>query len=161
MATPSPRSVRLVPVPLADKALLWDELQKYIAELTEFGTHRPVDGVFEYPWFDLYWTDAGRHPFWAYADGARTGFALVHCAERTEMAEFYSFEPFRRTGLALDFARQILRRFPGPWTLSEYRAHTAAVAFWHKVIADYPFAERVYVGGQGKERLEQTFVVPG
>jgi predicted acetyltransferase len=154
-------SVLLVPVPQVDKNLLWDELQKYIGELTQFGTHRPVDGVFEYPWFDLYWTEANRFPFWAVVDGVRTGFALVHREARTEMAEFYSFEPFRRTGLALDFARQILRRFPGPWTLSEYRAHTAAVAFWHKVIADYPFAERVYVGGQGKERLEQTFVVPG
>jgi hypothetical protein len=28
------------------------------------------------------------------------------------------------------------------------------------VIAEYPYVERVYVGGQGKERLEQTFIVP-
>jgi predicted acetyltransferase len=151
----------LVPVPPSDRALLWDELQKYILELTQWGTHQPVDGVFQYPWFDLYWTEPNRFPFWSYVDSVRAGFALVHREERTEMAEFYSFESFRRTGTALDFAQQILKRFPGPWTLSEYRAHTAAVAFWKKVIADYPFDERVYVGGQGKERLEQTFVVPG
>ncbi len=164
MAPPSPTgfgAVLLVPVPASDKPLLWDALQKYIAELMAFGTHRPVDGVFQYPWFELYWREANRFPFWAYAGGARAGFALVHREERTEMAEFYTFEDYRRSGIGLDFARQILKRFPGPWTLSEYRAHGAAVAFWHKVIADYPFAERVYVGGQGKERLEQTFVVPG
>ena len=153
-------AVLVVPVPVSDKSLLWDELQEYIAELMEFGTHKPVDGVFEYPWFDLYWTEHNRFPFWAYVDGERVAFALVNCEARTEMAEFYSFPKFRRSGLALDFARQVIRRFPGPWTLSEYRAHTAAVAFWHKVIADYPFDERVYVGGQGKERLEQTFEVP-
>ncbi|HEX4302243.1 MAG TPA: hypothetical protein VHZ78_05590 [Rhizomicrobium sp.] len=153
-------AVEVVAVPLADKALLWEQLQKYILELTQWGTHQAVDGVFEYPWFDLYWTEPNRFPFWAIVDGERVGFALVHREERTEMAEFYSFEPFRRTGTALDFARQILKRFPGPWTLSEYRAHTAAVTFWKKVIAEYPFTERVYIGGQGKERLEQAFDVP-
>ncbi|HXC56614.1 MAG TPA: hypothetical protein VNU97_15050 [Rhizomicrobium sp.] len=153
--------VLVVPVPLSDKALLWDALQKYILELTQWGTHEPIDGVFAYPWFDLYWQEPNRFAFWAYADGVRAAFALVHREERTEMAEFYTFEAFRRGGIGLDFARQVLNRFAGPWTLSEYRAHTGAVAFWHKVIADYPFAERVYVGGQGKERLEQTFTVPG
>jgi predicted acetyltransferase len=93
-------------------------------------------------------------------DGKRAAFALVHREQRTEMAEFYSFPEFRRTGVALDFARQIIKRFPGPWEISQYRAHVAAVAFWHRVIEHYPFSERVYIGGQGKERLEQTFVVP-
>ena len=152
-------TVLVVPVPFSDKELLWNELQKYIAELMEFGTHKPVDGVFAYPWFDLYWSEPNRFPFWAYVDGKRAAFALVQCEERTEMAEFYSFPLFRRSGIALDFARQILKRFPGPWTLSEYRAHSAAVSFWHKVIAGYPYDERIYVGGQGKERLEQRFVV--
>lgn len=152
-------TVEVIRVDKADKALLWRYLQDYIQELTQWGTHRPVDGVFEYPDFDLYWRSANHHPFWAVADGTRVAFALVHCEARTEMAEFYSFPSHRRTGVALEFARKILRRFPGPWTLSEYRAHTAAVAFWHKVIADYPYTERVYVGGQGRERLEQSFTV--
>jgi predicted acetyltransferase len=154
-------AVAVVPVLESEKAVLWDGLQPYIAELAQWGTHKPVDGVYEYPWFDLYWREPNRFPFWAEVDGVRTGFALVYCAARTEMAEFYSFPKFRRSGLALDFARQILKRFPGLWTLSEYHAHTASVAFWHKAIADYPYAERVYFGEQGVERLEQTFTVPG
>lgn len=154
-------TVLVVPVPEADKPLLWDALQKYIAEMTQWGTHRPGDdGLFAYPWFDLYWQEPNRFAFWAYVEGARAGFALVHREARAEMAEFYTFEEFRRGGIGLDFARQILKRFAGPWTLSEYRASTGAVAFWHKVIADYPYTERVYVGGQGRERLEQTFEVP-
>jgi predicted acetyltransferase len=76
------------------------------------------------------------------------------------MAEFYSFSEFRRSGVALEFARQVLRRFPGPWEISQYCANLGAVAFWHRVIGDYDFQERVYVGEQGKERLQQTFIVP-
>ena len=152
-------SVEIVPVRVEDKAELWTRMQAYMAELMQFGNFAPVDGVFQYPWFDLYWKEPGRHPFWALADGKRAAFALVHCEGRTEMAEFYSFPEFRRTGVALDFARQIIKRFPGAWEISQYRAHIAAVTFWHRVIEEYEFTERVYIGGEDKERLEQTFLV--
>lgn len=153
--------IEIARVPIEDKPLLWDRLQNYCAEMMQYGNFQPVDGVFEYKWFDEYWREPDRHPFWALADGERAGFALVRRADkRWEMAEFYSFPEFRRTGVALDFARQLLKRFPGAWELSEYRSNVGAVAFWHRVIKKYPFAERVYVGGEGKERLEQTFVVP-
>ncbi|MBS0471844.1 MAG: hypothetical protein JSR60_12280 [Proteobacteria bacterium] len=154
-------TVSVVPVPQADKPLLWRALQDYCAEMMQWGTHKPEsDGSFAYPWFDNYWTDDDRWPFWALVDGTPAGFALVRREPPMEMAEFYTFPPFRRGGVGLDFARQILKRFPGPWVLSEYRSSGGAIAFWHKVIADYPYTERVYVGGQGVERLEQRFVVP-
>jgi predicted acetyltransferase len=152
--------VEIATVPLSEKPLLWEHFQRYCAELMPYGNFGPVDGVFEYKWFDLYWRDADRFPFWAIADGTRAAFALVHREERTEMAEFYSFHEFRRSGVALEFARQILKRFPGPWEISQYRANAGAVAFWHRVIADYAIEERAYIGEQGKERLSQTFTVP-
>jgi predicted acetyltransferase len=152
--------VEVVPIVDSEKAILGTYMQAYMAELMPFGNFGPVDGVFEYEWLDLYWREPDRFPFWAQVDGKRVAFALVHHGARTEMAEFYTFPEFRRTGAGIDFARQLLKRFPGPWEISQYRAHKVAVAFWHRVIADYPFTERVYVGGQGKERLEQTFFVP-
>ena len=153
-------AVEIVPIPVEDKPLLWDRMQHYMAELMAFGNFAPVDGIFQYKWFDLYWTESKRFPFWAMLDNRRVAFALVCCEDRTEMAEFYSFPEVRRSGAALDFARQILKRFPGPWELSEYRQNVAAVAFWHRVIKAYPFEEQLYVGGEGKERLRQLFVVP-
>lgn len=154
-------AVLLVPVPVSDKQLLWDVLQDYIEEMTQFQKIERVDGSYQYPWFDLYWTEQNRHPFWAYVDGERAAFALVTREQRTEMSEFYTFPKFRRGGIGLDFARQVLRRFPGRWTLSEFRESAGAVAFWKKVIADYPHTERMYVGeASGKERLEQKFEVP-
>ena len=147
-------------VPLSEKPQLWARMQHYMAELMPYGNFGPVNGIFEYDGFDLYWQEPNRFAFWATVSGERAAFALIHCEARNEMAEFYSFPEFRRTGVGLDFARQILKRFAGPWEISQYRAHTGAVTFWHRVIAEYPFEERINVGGQGKERLEQTFVVP-
>lgn len=152
--------VEIVPIPVEDKTLLWNRMQHYMAELTPFGNFAPVDGIFQYKWFNLYWTDSNRFPFWATINNERVAFALVCREDRTEMAEFYSFPEFRRSGAALDFARRILKRFPGPWELSEYRQNVAAVAFWHRVLEGYSFEEEVYVGGEGKERLRQLFVVP-
>lgn len=147
-------------VPPSEKSLLWEHFQRYCAELMPYGNFAPVDGVFEYKWFDLYWQEPDRFAFWATVDSTRAAFALVHRGPCTEMAEFYSFPHRRRSGIAMNFARQILKRFPGAWEISEYKANVSAVAFWHRVIADYQFQERSYVGQEGKERLAQTFVVP-
>ncbi|HEY0107956.1 MAG TPA: hypothetical protein VGB91_17875 [Rhizomicrobium sp.] len=152
-----------MPVPEADKPLLWRRLQDYIAELMPYdGGAIPADGVFTYPDFDLYGREAGRFAFWAMADGERAAFALVHRAAATKMAEFYSFPEFRRAGVALPFAQAVIRRFPGPWELTQFRANEGAVAFWRRAIADWPFEEDVYTGAQsGKARLRQSFIVPG
>jgi len=153
-------AVEIVPVPEADKALLWSYFQDYADELTRYGTHSRVDGEYPYPHFDLYWRDPERYPFWAMVDGKRAAFALVHCGERTEMAEFYSFPAFRRTGAALEFAQALFRMYPGPWELTQYRGNHGAVAFWRCAITDYPYTEEVYIGDSGVERLRQMFVVP-
>lgn len=150
----------IVPVPQSDKTLLWSHFQDYAHELTQYGTHRRVNGEYPYPYFDLYWREPERHPFWAMAEGKRAAFALVRTGERTEMAEFYSLPQFRRTGVALPFAQAILRRFPGPWELTQYKSNAGAVAFWRRVIANHPFEESTYVGDSGVERLRQTFTVP-
>ena len=153
-------AVEIVPVTLAEKPLLWARFQDYAQELTQYGTHERVNGEYEYPHFDLYWMEAGRHPFWAVVDGKRVAFALVHQLEHeTEMAEFYSFPEARRSGAARQFAQALVPRFPGPWELTQYRANEGAVAFWRRVIGDRPYTEDAYTGDSGRARLRQRFVV--
>ena len=132
-------AVEIVPVLESEKPLLWTKFQDYAQELTRYGTHERVGGEFPYPYFDLYWREANRHPFWAVVDGTRVAFALVHVMDDvTEMAEFYSFPDSRRTGAALEFARAIFDRFAGPWELTQYRANEGAVAFWRRAIGMPP-----------------------
>jgi predicted acetyltransferase len=154
--------VEVARVAEADKPLLWRQLQDYIVGMLPYVNFGPKDGDHDYPPFDLYWREANRWPFWAMADGERAGFALVLREDggNLDMVEFYIRPEFRRAGVGLEFARALLKRFPGTWILSEYRANDAAIAFWHRAIEGYIFTERTYVGGQGKERLEQRVVVP-
>jgi len=150
------------PVLLPEKSDLWADLQDYIHEMRQYddGIER-VGGEYQYNWFDHYWRDEHRWPLWAIADGERAGFALLRREETGEMeiAEFYMRPRFRRGGLGLSFARELLRRHPGAWLISEYRANIAAVSFWRKVIAPYVFTEEAYVGDSGKPRLLQRVTV--
>ncbi len=153
--------VEVAPITLADKPVLWNELQDYIAEMTAHVDIASVNGAFDYPGLETYWTDANRWPFWALADGERAGFALLRrdADGAMVMAEFYTLPRFRRTGVGLSFARQLLTRFPATWVLSEFATNAGAIAFWRRAIEGYAYTERSYVGGQGKERLEQRVSV--
>ncbi len=102
-----------------------------------------------------------RWPFWAKADGAVAGFALVRRMEdgTMEMAEFYTRPEFRRSGVGLVFARDLIARFAGAWELSEYQANPGAIAFWRRVIAGRAYTEREYISANGNPRIEQRFSV--
>jgi len=150
--------VEVLPVPISEKGDLWALLQDYIEEMRTYDDDiERVDGVFQYQWFDHYWRENHRWPFWAIVEGTHAGFALVRREDtgEMEMAEFYIRPNYRRDGVGLAFARVLLSKYPGPWLISEYRANTAAVNFWRKVIEPYAFTEEAYIGDSGKPRLLQ------
>ncbi len=149
------------PIAQADKSALTAELQDYIQEMTAYVDIVKVGDAYDYPGLDLYWVDQDRSAFWALADAERAGFAMLRRREdgAMVMTEFYVRPAFRRSGIGMSFARQLLERFPGVWILSEFAANAGAIAFWRRVIAGYAYTERSYVGGQGKDRIEQRVEV--
>lgn len=154
--------MNIEPVPIGEKLLLWDMLQTYIEELSVYAGIRPVDGVYEYKWFDAYWTDDNRWAFWAKDDGSRAGFALIlHDADANAMrvGEFYIRPEFRRTRMGEAFALALLRRFPGPWKIRQMANNKPAVAFWRRTLAPYHYTEANFID-RDLERVEQTLVVP-
>lgn len=156
-------AVEIVAIPEDERPALWLLLQDYIREMASYDPSiRPAeDGAYEYPWLDAYWHDATRWAFWAKAHGEIACFALVRKLDDsvTEMAEFYTRPDFRRTGVGLAFARELIARFPGAWELSEYRANTGAIAFWRKVIDGRTYTEHEYVSANGNPRIAQYFSV--
>jgi predicted acetyltransferase len=155
--------VRIEPVRKSEKPELFAELQDYIDGFRPYDEGiKKVGGVYEYGYFDAYWEEEGRWPFWAVVGDKRAGFALVRIEESGdyEMAEFYIRPEYRRGGYGLDFAGQLLARFPGVWLISEFAENLGAVKFWHKVITPYSFTEESYVGADsGKQRLLQRVTV--
>jgi predicted acetyltransferase len=156
--------IRIEQIPAGKKDVAWRYLQFYLYEHAAFTDKAPVDGVFEYPWFEAYWRDAAqRWPFWATVGGDVAALALVrrdiedgHC----QMAEFFVVNRYRGQGLAGRFAADIIRRFPGPWKIDQALRNTRATVFWRRVLADFgDYGETPLDKGDGVERIEQRFVV--
>jgi len=153
--------VEIVAVPLAEKADLWAMFQLYAAELAPMVNLRPTDGVYPYAYFDDYWRDDRRWPFWGMSNGKRFGFALVRFAaehDAMQMAEFYVIPAHRKGGQGFAFAQGLLKMYPGPWKIRQILANTGATAFWRKVAQCYGYTEEKFAVG-GIDRIEQTLTV--
>lgn len=154
-------SPEIVPVDVSERDDLWAMFQRYAAELAPMAGVTPVDGVVPYPYFSEYWRDETRWPFWAVADGARIGFALVRFAsehDAMQMAEFFILPEHRRGGSGLHFANGLLARFPGPWKIRQILANRGATAFWRRVAKPYGYTEETFAD-HGIDRIEQTLTV--
>jgi predicted acetyltransferase len=147
-----------------ERDVLWRYLQFYIYDMSRFTNAQPDDGVFPYSQFEAYWREGeGRSAWWAKVAGEIAGFALVQndagegCRE---VAEFFVLNRWRRRGIGLAFARQLLGRFPGPWKLHELANNTGAIAFWRQALEAFaPYTEAPLVRADGLARIEQRFVV--
>jgi predicted acetyltransferase len=139
----------------------WNYFQDYLAEHSVFIGKMPINGVFEYPWFDFYWTEPGqRWPFWATLGEQIAGLALVRFDEAgwREISRFYVLPSFRRRGVGLHFAHRLLSRFPGQWRLNQACRNATAVAFWYRVLDGFvPYQETSLF--RQVERVEQPFII--
>ena len=154
--------LQLIPATADDRALLFNVNQKYLYEMTAFYDD-PMDGAgnYHYGHFDEYFTDPRRLALLIYADGRLAGFAMLcpysnlvtapdqslapdqglapdqSLAPDHVMAEFTIFPRFRRRGLALEAARQILKAYPGRWEIKYNEKNAPAKALWNQVAAPY------------------------
>ena len=109
------------------RASLRSMLKVYLAEL---------GAESEYPYFDLYWSEGGRYPYWIKLSDHIVGFALVRRAQGAiaEMAEFSVSKPWRRAGVGLAAARMLFSAHPGPWKVRTFPLNEASEAFWQKAV---------------------------
>lgn len=135
--------VEIVPARIDDKATLWQLLQLYSYDFSEF-TGADVDrlGEFPYPYFDAYWIEMDRHPYLLRSDGTLVGFALVRAGEPHDMAEFFVTRMHRGTGVGANAARQVFQLHPGEWQTRQMPTNTRATDFWRRAIP-VPFTEEV------------------
>lgn len=135
-------AAELQPIPLAEKAALKAMLDPYLIEHADLVDPRRVHGdPRSYDYFDPYWVDPDRHPYWIMADGERVGFCLVNAHPPSgqtvdhAVAEFSVLAAHRRGGLGRAAVRAMLARHPGQWELQVYHANTGGLAFWPRALA--------------------------
>ncbi len=134
--------VELIAIALADKAALKAMLDPYLIEhADQVDPHRVHGDPRSYDYFDPYWVDPARHPYWIIADGERVGFCLVNANAPSgqpidhAVAEFCVLPAHRRGGLGRAAVRAVLARHPGQWELQVYHANSGGLAFWPRALA--------------------------
>ncbi|MBQ2668340.1 MAG: GNAT family N-acetyltransferase [Clostridia bacterium] len=135
--------LELVPVRAEEKEILRNLMEKYDYEFSQYDD-RDVNilGLYGYDYFDCYWTEDTRYPFFIKADGKLAGFVMVgnymefFPEAKHSMAEFFVLYKYRRCGVGTFAATEVFRRFPGLWELRCHPKNTTSVFFWDKVIRE-------------------------
>ncbi|MCR9221268.1 MAG: GNAT family N-acetyltransferase [Alphaproteobacteria bacterium] len=121
-------------------------LQLYLHDFSTFATPgQPygdvgADGLFDYPILESYWMASDREPLLFRTEGRLAGFALINAVAPSgaavdhAMAEFFILRKYRRCGLGMRAAREILRARPGVWEIGVAAYNAPAIAFWRSAL---------------------------
>lgn len=127
---------KIMIVPLVRKEEMRKYFYEYLTELAQFDPTIEFDekGVPIYNWFDCYWVDKDRFPFFFIIDGKVAGIAMIRELEPSQydFAEFYVCPEYRKDGNALWFASEIASLFDGEFVFSTRHTNPRAIKFWGK-----------------------------
>lgn len=109
-------------------------------DLNEMGN----DGLFEYKWFDSYFTDADREAFFikSYGDDKLLGFVMINTYMQKSdsghsIAEFMVIPKYRRNKIGYNAAVKVFDMYNGKWEVSPSYNSRAAYDFWKNVVNRY------------------------
>ncbi len=137
--------VRIERVLVEQKEILFNLMQLYLYEFTDFvDDDFDEKGIFPYEYFDLYWQEPERFPFFIFWEGKLVGFVLVRfTGDKYAIAEFFVARRYRGKGIGKSAAIQVFEIFKGDWEVSQLESNVDGIAFWRKVLTDYcKYSER-------------------
>jgi len=130
--------VILEKVKIENKNKLSKLLEVYLEEL--FEKSKKETGPYKY--FDKYFTEPNRHPFFIKVDGKLAGFILVNLKDpltngkKQEISEFYITPLYRNKGIGNKSVVKIFNKYPGDWVVRVLK-NNPAEKFWIKNINGY------------------------
>ncbi|REE88942.1 putative acetyltransferase [Paenibacillus taihuensis] len=143
-------NIELSRVPYEDKTVLYNLIQLYRYDSSEFDGHILNNhGLYVYRYFDHQWTDEYRRPLIVTVDGEIAGFVLVSLdiqqdymklstAEKTNaISDFFIMRKYRRKGVGSTVADLLFNKFPGMWEVRQTAANQPAYLFWKQVLSKY------------------------
>ncbi len=143
--------IELVEVKSEQKELLWNMLQKFLYEMTNYYDDKMDEmGNYQYRYFEDYFTEPERTAFFLYHDKVLVGFAMVNPYSYIDehpdhvLAEFTIFPMYRKQHLGQYAAELILKTYGGTWEIKYNEKNIGAKALWNKVTAPYHPARHPY-----------------
>lgn len=137
--------ISIVSVKIEEKEKLWGIFQKYLHELSQ---HKHIEkdnkGQYIYKYFDNYWQDKGRFPFFILNNGQIIGLIFINnysvISDETNLhaiAEFYVVPDYRKQGIGREALTQVFSKFKGKWEVDVIGKNKDADIFWGKTINTY------------------------
>jgi predicted acetyltransferase len=127
-----------------EKEILRNLLEKYRYEFSQYDDCDINNlGLYGYDYFDHYWTEEGRYPFFVKVDGKLAGFVMVNdypdikIETNYSMADFFIVYKYRRYGVGKYAAKYIFDKLKGKWQLKIHPKNIISEEFWIKIIDEY------------------------
>lgn len=142
--------IEIVEVDIEQKSILRQLIELYEYDFSEFNDSDVNEqGYYGYTYFDHYWTDENRFPYFIKFNEQYAGFVLVNSfcylyenEPARSIAEFFVMRKYRRRGIGKAVARKIFDKHRGNWEVLQHENNTASYQFWKEVISCY--TEGVY-----------------
>ena len=137
-------NIEIVLVKEEEKSVLSHLMELYQYDFSDFeGTDVNQYGLYGYTYFDHYWTETKRFPYFFKVDGKLAGFVLVcdYCYVRKDedalfMAEFFVMKKYRLKGIGKTAAMTVFKNHPGKWELTVHPKNPTSQLFWQRVIKE-------------------------
>ena len=127
-----------------EKEILRNLLEKYDYELSQYDDRDVNDlGLYGYDYFDCYWTEEKRHPFFIRYNGKLAGFVMVNdypdikIETDYSIGEFFVLYKYRKYGIGKYTAKYIFDKFKGKWQFKILPKNKISEIFWKKIIGEY------------------------
>jgi len=137
--------IELLEVKETEKSVLRQFMELYAYDFSEYDDADVNEhGFFGYTYFDYYWTEETRHPFFIKADGEFAGFVLISdyayvlkTGEAKSVTEFFVMRKYRRKGIGKSATIQVFDKYPGKWEVIQHGENEPSRIFWEEVIREY------------------------
>ncbi|MFP6807375.1 MAG: GNAT family N-acetyltransferase [Pseudomonadales bacterium] len=159
--------ISIEPIRSTNRETLADLMQLYLQGLSEFSPVKMDEpGQYIYPYFNHYWQDKNRYPYFIRWRNQLAGFALVRleidAVERLdymEIAEFFVLPRFRGQKVGSQAAITIWKQYTGRWLVNVLDKNKPAYSFWKELIISNTqenFTERFQQSRGGGSQLEES-----
>ncbi|CAM4384206.1 GNAT family N-acetyltransferase [Paenibacillus tarimensis] len=143
--------IKLMMAAVEHKPVMRNLMQFYLYDTSEYNGKDPdKHGVFDYPYFDHYWTTQGREeegrlPILIQINDSLVGFAFLNNFSLTiprtpttrNLADIFILRKWRRKSIGKVIVKEIFDSYPGQWEVKQERENTNAQQFWRNVIHEY------------------------
>ena len=134
---------QLEKVTLDKKEILYNLLQFALYDGSQYIKNELNEkGMFNYTWFDNYFTDLDREAYFIKSSNNYLGFVMINenlkfNKSGKSVAEFLIMPQYRRNHIGKKVAMEIFNMYHGIWEVEPIENSEQAYKFWKKTIEEY------------------------